>query len=142
MLCLIKFPNLRRILKYDNADSFKETNFLTSQIPEYCYLSHSGETEGEPIVNAWFGPGGTVSPLHQDPYHNLFAQVVGTKYLRIYDEKFSLCMYPYEANSLLSNTSRVNLEVFDAGSVRNQCMNLGTFRGTSLWSPNALGYLS
>ncbi|CAI5956230.1 unnamed protein product [Closterium sp. NIES-64] len=33
------------------------------------------EEEGDPVVNAWFGPAGTVTPLHHDPCHNLFAQV-------------------------------------------------------------------
>ena len=53
--------------------------------PEYCYLGNKGadevaqgmdSSEAVPAqVNAWFGPKGTVSPLHHDPEHNILVQV-------------------------------------------------------------------
>jgi hypothetical protein len=47
--------------------------------PDYTCLLLPDEDpdDNELIVNAWFGPIGTVSPLHHDPYHNLLAQVHG-----------------------------------------------------------------
>jgi lysine-specific demethylase 8 len=75
-------------------------------IPDYCCLGN--DDDADVIVNAWFGPEGTVSPLHHDPYHNLLAQVVGEKYLRIYSTTETEKLYPHDS-FLLSNTSKVRV---------------------------------
>jgi len=87
-------------------------------VPDYCCLSDAKEEEEEEMeydednvmIHAWFGPGGTISPLHHDPYHNLLAQVVGSKYIRLYDRSTPLeYLYPHK-DGMLNNTSRVEVE--------------------------------
>lgn len=75
------------------------------QEPMYCAL---GEGEMQSI-NAWFGPAGTVTPLHHDPHYNLLAQVVGTKYVRLYHPKDSASLYPYQTG-LTQNSSQVEVD--------------------------------
>ncbi|XP_068642309.1 lysine-specific demethylase JMJ30-like isoform X2 [Aristolochia californica] len=70
-------------------------------IPDYCFAG-GGELQS---LNAWFGPAGTVTPLHHDPHHNLFAQVVGRKYVRLYPASISEELYPYP-EPMLSNSSQ------------------------------------
>ena len=92
-------------------------------IPDYCYTdpppaasTKSGKDStlqlSEPLLNAWFGPAGTVSPLHTDPYYNILCQVVGKKYVRLFNPDQSDKLYPRgdEGGVDMSNTSEVDVE--------------------------------
>ncbi|XP_056630603.1 lysine-specific demethylase 8 isoform X1 [Diorhabda sublineata] len=76
-------------------------------IPEYCCLSLDYENSCEPDINAWFGPKGTLSPLHTDPKNNLLAQVYGTKQVILFSPKDTEYLYPHE-DKLLNNTAQVD----------------------------------
>lgn len=75
------------------------------EIPAFCRLGR-GDYYG---THAWLGPQGTVSPLHKDPYHNCLAQVVGSKYIRIYHPRHQACLYPF-ADFTRKNSSQVDAE--------------------------------
>ncbi|XP_055693280.1 bifunctional peptidase and arginyl-hydroxylase JMJD5 [Lutzomyia longipalpis] len=79
------------------------------RIPDYCYAD---TTETDVEVKMWFGPWGTVSPLHYDKKHNLLAQVVGTKRILLADPHDAEAVYPFDGK-MLSNTSQVDLENVD-----------------------------
>ncbi|KAF1931401.1 Clavaminate synthase-like protein [Didymella exigua CBS 183.55] len=106
-------------------DLFAQIPSLRSDIsiPDYCYASPnpylpiniepSQVTRLEdPLLNAWFGPSGTISPLHTDPYHNILAQVVGYKYVRCYKPEMTERLYPRgrEGGVDMGNTSEVDLD--------------------------------
>lgn len=94
-------------------------------IPDYCFSEPPPRSVAdgatgkelppklpEPLLNAWLGPAGTVSPLHTDPYHNILCQVVGRKYIRLYDPGQTERLYARgsEAGVDMSNTSKLDVE--------------------------------
>lgn len=92
-------------------------------IPDYCFSTPhpylppnisqaSNQKLEDPLLNAWFGPKGTISPLHTDPYHNVLAQVVGYKYVRCYKPEMTQWLYPRgkEGGVDMGNTSQVDLD--------------------------------
>lgn len=98
-------------------------------IPDLCYTAPSlhptdpSQDQPEldsPQLNAWFGPPGTITPLHTDPYHNLLVQVVGRKYVRLYGPEMTKRMRPRgkEGGVEMGNTSAVDLGVVEGWDAR------------------------
>ncbi|KAI5082355.1 hypothetical protein GOP47_0002098 [Adiantum capillus-veneris] len=77
--------------------------------PEYAKIG-----DGIYQRNVWLGPTGTITPLHRDPYYNVFAQVWGSKYIRVYAPTESEKLYPFKSNLYLRNTSEVDIDAKDA----------------------------
>jgi hypothetical protein len=102
-------------------------------IPDFCYVDPPEPADAvsakiketfrkkleEPLLNAWFGPAGTISPLHTDPFHNVLCQVVGKKYVRLYAPDKTEWLFPrgMEGGVDMSNTSRVPVEMVEMGDL-------------------------
>ncbi|KAI9710623.1 MAG: hypothetical protein M1812_007388 [Candelaria pacifica] len=111
-------------------DLFSQVPSLRNDIciPDYCYTNPPKPAKGtplakqdiaqleEPLLNAWFGPAGTISPLHTDPYHNILCQVVGKKYVRLYSPYKTDKLYPRgieEGGVDMSNTSQIDITAME-----------------------------
>ena len=67
---------------------------LLDQIPALCSDIDMNPCGVQPTnINIWMGTGGTRTPLHFDSYDNLLVQLVGAKYVRLYDRECSPQLY-------------------------------------------------
>ncbi|CAK9304081.1 unnamed protein product [Gordionus sp. m RMFG-2023] len=95
-----KFHNNKNL----SSSKFNINNNVERNMPE-------ANIEEDVEINCWFGPAGTVSPLHFDPKPNLLCQVFGVKYVRLYHPSTSEKLYHFSKKDLLSdNTSPVDVE--------------------------------
>jgi lysine-specific demethylase 8 len=116
------------LLKQSHPRGYLAQHDLLSQIPalrndilvpDYCHVIPPQSPPDCPRVayietdditmNIWLGPQETKSPLHNDPYENIFAQVVGYKYFRLYPPRMTDKIYPrgLEGGIQMGNTSQV-----------------------------------
>lgn len=106
-------------------------------VPDYCALTLNSDTSAAdkpqtasaPEVNAWLGPRGTVSALHHDPKHNLLAQVVGAKRIKLYDASETTARALCPKEGLLGNTSSVDAEAPDT-SLHSEFLRLPFYETT------------
>lgn len=98
-------------------------------IPDYCHA-----TGNIVSINAWIGPAGTVTPIHSDPHHNVFCQIVGYKYLRLYAPEYASDLQ-LDKDGLTHNTSTINLKDDDNPLKHIPCLECTLAPGDAVFIP-------
>lgn len=107
-------------------------------VPEYCCVSDAADVDVQPDIKAWFGPKGTVSPMHHDPKHNLLCQVFGHKRIILAAPDDTPNLYAHE-NEMLANTSLIDAENIDFDkfplAANAKFYSLTLYKGEMLYIP-------
>ena len=82
-------------------------NHITKLKDDITPLDYCAVSESDVVTNCWFGPEGTISPLHHDHYQNLFCQVYGYKRFIMFASHDNMHSHQHH---LLKNTSQIDVE--------------------------------
>ena len=98
-------PSVAYMAQHPLTDQIPSLRRDINVAPSLCGL------DGPSHTYFWFGTGGTRTPLHFDSYDNLFVQVVGAKYVRLYGAGETPKLYVNKSGyGLQGNMSDVDCE--------------------------------
>ena len=90
-------------------DIFEHNPRLLHDLDFPFFCSQGSCTRGHfPMKMIWIGPAGTISPLHTDPHANLFSQIAGYKYVRLYAPRCETNLYR-NTTAKYCNSSQIEL---------------------------------
>lgn len=93
-------------------DLFEMAPILSDHCPPLPHsVSGARQAKEQWRRNLWIGGAGTFTPIHRDPYQNLFAQIVGRKRVHIFPPRVADRLYLFDRSSRQSNTSAIPTEV-------------------------------
>lgn len=102
-------PDVNTVAYLAQHDLFEQFKSLKRDIghPKYCHC-YGRKVEK---VNIWFGTDGTVTPLHFDSYDNFLMQVIGFKYVRLYDKSETKYLYCDDTSIEYAQGNMTNVSV-------------------------------